>query len=160
MVCRWRPGRVDPTDYAEILSRLGWPALEPALQFLAEFGGLRIRPKMTRLKCVLAICRIRYALYDYFIFGGDELFDDCLGPTENWARIKTLMGPVCPLGTIYIETPAVWMDKKGRVFAGDVHSISSVSCKGIYLMGETGDEAIETVCRSLSCKRWRGPTDS
>lgn len=126
----WTEGRViDPIPYVEALKIKGFIVFAPVLEFLRQFGGLKILYSM-----YVDVGDYRVTS-DYILhFDTTDIYATSLRSVEHDASlIKTSL---CLIGEADDYFTSLMMDSLGRVYASTEEHI--------YLIGETGEAAIES----------------
>lgn len=125
----WFAGRqVDIDSYLKALGEGGYAVTEPVIQFLREFGGLRLSFPHYRVPGQIDNCH----------------FDPALAVSRIWSnRVQEWAGLVdeglCVIGEAFRDNMTLVMGgSSGSVFAGRDELVLSV--------GDTGAVAIEALC--------------
>lgn len=127
----WFPGRRVPTSKFEMqITEMGYPLLQPAIDFLTEFGGLNVVYPAKHYDGIpdttdTLVLEPRYGT-------GIRAVD-----TES-----VLREPICPLGDVYTHHMALIIGASGRFYG--------VYDEYVVVFGATPTEALNSICEERS----------
>ncbi|KUG05870.1 SUKH-3 domain-containing protein [Solirubrum puertoriconensis] len=129
----WYEGRnVDTNRYAAAIRASKYPWQEAAHRFLSEFGGLLLRFLRSDGSVSTLHFNVPQALASQT---SANVLADCM------KRLGS--GGFTIIGQAYAEDLVLLMDSQGRVYGGGCDDC-------LYLIANTGEEAIETICLDLA----------
>lgn len=139
----WTPDRrIDINDYIESELRLGGKVLQPARQFLEEFGDLEIKKDAgTSKKAILN--------FKLSISNSETSSRGQKGWSEWLYRYEEYIGDkLCSIGLYVVNHTDLLMDTHGQVYG--------VFTEYVALMGKDGYEAIENMINSTDKIKYLG----
>ena len=123
----WSEDRVfDTSEYERLLKEAGYPVFPVVCEFLHSFGGLQL---------------IFPDVYEPEIKTYCDFFYRFTAPKQIQEYSEQVGTPLCPIGNCDHHGRTLLMDASGRTY--------SAFRAAIYLVAQSGQEAIEVICNAL-----------